>query len=110
MRPAKATFGPSPAKNATGSRVDHARAVVNTAGPLVGAVMKDVLPTSSTEGVRLVRGTHIVTRKLYDHDRCYFFQGPDGRIIVAIPYGRDFTLIGTTDADHKAPLRNATTC
>jgi glycerol-3-phosphate dehydrogenase len=51
--------------------------------------------------VRLVRGSHIVTRKLFDHDKCYFFQGEDGRIIFAIPYETDFTLIGTTDADHE---------
>jgi glycerol-3-phosphate dehydrogenase len=48
-----------------------------------------------------VRGSHIVTRKLYDHDKCYFFQGADGRIIFAIPYETDFTLIGTTDAEHE---------
>ena len=60
----------------------------------------------STEGVRLVRGSHIVTRKLYDHDRCYFFQGTDGRIIFAIPYEQDFTLIGTTDKDHVGPPGN----
>ncbi|MEM9756825.1 MAG: glycerol-3-phosphate dehydrogenase, partial [Pseudomonadota bacterium] len=55
---------------------------------------------NSAEQVRLVRGSHIVTRKLYDHDKCYFFQGTDGRIIFAIPYEEDFTLIGTTDAEH----------
>ncbi|MBI1172598.1 glycerol-3-phosphate dehydrogenase [bacterium] len=88
-------------QSAKGTQIHRARAVVNAAGPLVGAVMKDVLPTTSTEGVRLVRGSHIVTRKLYDHDRCYFFQGQDGRIIFAIPYERDFTLIGTTDQDHQ---------
>ncbi len=55
--------------------------------------------------VRLVRGSHIVTRRLYDHDKCYFFQGTDGRIIFAIPYEQDFTLIGTTDADHDDPER-----
>ncbi len=88
-------------EDATGQHIHHARAVVNAAGPFVSSVMKDVLPTTSTEGVRLVRGSHIVTRKLYDHDRCYFFQGQDGRIIFAIPYERDFTLLGTTDADHK---------
>jgi glycerol-3-phosphate dehydrogenase len=87
-------------EDATGQHLHHARAVVNAAGPFVSTVMKDVLPTTSTEGVRLVRGSHIVTRKLYDHDRCYFFQGADGRIIFAIPYERDFTLLGTTDADH----------
>ena len=50
-----------------------------------------------------MRGSHIVTRKLFDHDKCYFFQGEDGRIIFAIPYEGDFTLIGTTDSDHQDP-------
>jgi len=50
-----------------------------------------------------VRGSHIVTKKLYEHDKCYFFQGEDGRIIFAIPYEGDFTLIGTTDAAHDLP-------
>ena len=49
---------------------------------------------------RLVRGSHIVTRKLYEHEKCYFFQGEDGRIIFTIPYENEFTLIGTTDVDH----------
>ena len=82
---------------------DHrARALVNAGGPWVGQVIQNVIHTDSREGVRLVRGSHIVTRKLYDHDRCYFFQGEDGRIIFAIPYEQDFTLIGTTDQDHAA--------
>jgi glycerol-3-phosphate dehydrogenase len=61
----------------------------------------------SSEGVRLVRGSHIVTKKLYDHDKCYFFQGEDGRIIFAIPYEQDFTLIGTTDQDHRGEPEEA---
>jgi glycerol-3-phosphate dehydrogenase len=81
----------------------HARALVNAGGPWVGKVIQEVATVNSTEGVRLVRGSHIVTRKLYDHDKCYFFQGKDGRIIFAIPYETDFTLIGTTDADHGDP-------
>ena len=77
-----------------------ARALVNAGGPWVEDVIRNVARINSSEGVRLVRGSHIVTRKLYDHDRCYFFQGTDGRIIFAIPYEQDFTLIGTTDKDH----------
>jgi glycerol-3-phosphate dehydrogenase len=50
-----------------------------------------------------VKGSHIVLPKLYDHDRAYIFQNADGRIIFAIPYERDFTLIGTTDEDHDDP-------
>jgi len=81
----------------------EARALVNAGGPWVGDVIRDIAHIRSREGVRLVRGSHIVTKKLYDHDRCYFFQGEDGRIIFAIPYEQDFTLIGTTDKDHALP-------
>lgn len=80
-----------------------ARALVNAGGPWVGDIIRDTVQVESTEGVRLVRGSHIVTRKLFDHDKCYFFQGTDGRIIFAIPYEEDFTLIGTTDAEHTDP-------
>lgn len=83
-----------------GRETHHARALVNAGGPWVGEIIRDVTRIETREGVRLVRGSHIVTRRLYDHDRCYFLQGSDGRIIFAIPYEQDFTLIGTTDVDH----------
>ena len=83
-----------------GKAVHLARALVNAGGPWVEDVIRKTLRINSTEGVRLVRGSHIVTKRLFDHDRCYFFQGSDGRIIFAIPYEQDFTLIGTTDHDH----------
>ena len=84
-----------------GRATHKARVLVNAGGPWVEDVIRNVARINSSEGVRLVRGSHIVTRKLYDHDRCYFFQGEDGRIIFAIPYEQDFTLIGTTDKDHQ---------
>ena len=81
-------------------RVVKARVLVNAGGPWVENIIRNTVRINSTQGVRLVRGSHIVTHKLYDHDKCYFFQGEDGRIIFTIPYETDFTLIGTTDADH----------
>lgn len=90
-----------------GQQIHHARALVNAGGPWVEDVIRNVARINSSEGVRLVRGSHIVTKKLYDHDRCYFFQGTDGRIIFAIPYEQDFTLIGTTDQDHKGAPKDA---
>ena len=90
------------------TQTHHARALINAGGPWVEDILRNVTHVASTESVRLVRGSHIVTRKLYDHDRCYFFQGSDGRIIFAIPYEDDFTLIGTTDVDHKGPPGSAT--
>lgn len=80
-----------------------ARMIVNAAGPWVGDVLRGTIKSNQTGGVRLVRGSHIVTKRLFDHDKCYFFQGMDGRIIFAIPYETDFTLIGTTDQEHHDP-------
>ncbi len=86
-----------------GTQTHAARVLVNVGGPWVEDIIQNVARINSLEGVRLVRGSHIVTKKLYDHDRCYFFQGTDGRIIFVIPYEQDFTLIGTTDKDHQGP-------
>ncbi|SFQ58492.1 glycerol-3-phosphate dehydrogenase [Roseivivax halotolerans] len=83
-----------------GRREVFAKALLNAAGPWVGDVIRDTIHAESREKTRLVRGSHIVTRRLFDHDKCYFFQGRDGRIMFAIPYERDFTLIGTTDQEH----------
>ncbi|MAW86002.1 MAG: glycerol-3-phosphate dehydrogenase [Phyllobacteriaceae bacterium] len=81
----------------------RARMLVNAGGPWVGDIIATKARLNTSEGVRLVRGSHIVTRRLYDHEKCYFFQGRDGRIIFAIPYEDDFTLIGTTDKEHDDP-------
>ncbi len=78
----------------------RAGAVVNAAGPWAGQVLNATLRINAEASVRLVQGSHIVVRKLYDHDRCYIFQNADGRIFFAIPYEGDFTLVGTTDRDY----------
>ncbi|MFG1425296.1 glycerol-3-phosphate dehydrogenase [Roseixanthobacter glucoisosaccharinicivorans] len=77
----------------------RARALVNAGGPWVSHVL-DTLNLHERAHVRLVQGSHIVVPRLFDHDRCYIFQNADGRIIFAIPYEGDFTLIGTTDQDY----------
>ena len=77
--------------------------MVNAAGPWVGEVVRDGFASRTARAVRLVRGSHIVTRRLFGHDRAYIFQQPDGRIVFAIPYEGDFTLIGTTDVEHDGP-------
>jgi glycerol-3-phosphate dehydrogenase len=78
----------------------HARAIVNAAGPWVGSVLGEVFGGNADYKIRMVKGSHLVVDRLYDHDRCYIFQNADGRICFAIPYERDFTLIGTTDEDY----------
>ena len=88
-----------------GDALLRARAVVNAAGPAVLDLLDRAhRPTDRT--MRLVRGSHIVVPRLFDHAMAYFFQLPDGRIFFAIPYARDFTLIGTTDRDHRGGLEH----
>ena len=80
-------------------RTFRARVLVNAAGPGVLDVLA-IGHVHSDDRIRLVRGSHIVVPRLFDHAFAYFFQLPDGRILFAIPYERDFTMIGTTDRDH----------
>jgi glycerol-3-phosphate dehydrogenase len=78
-----------------------ARVLVNATGPWIGQVGETVLRLPAPARIRLVKGSHIVVRRLFDHDHAYIFQNADGRIVFAIPYQRDFTLIGTTDHDFR---------
>ncbi|WP_310621446.1 glycerol-3-phosphate dehydrogenase [Flexibacterium corallicola] len=78
------------------------RAVVNAAGPWVADILNTALGRSDTSKVRLVKGSHIIVPKLYNHDRCFIFQNKDGRIVFSIPYQDEFTLIGTTDVDYDS--------
>jgi glycerol-3-phosphate dehydrogenase len=83
------------------------RILVNAAGPWVVDVIENKMGQASNDVIRLVRGSHIVTRKLYEHDRAFFFQNEDGRLVFSIPYEQDFTLIGTTDVDHDGDPADA---
>lgn len=78
----------------------QARMLVNAAGPWVDQVIGNAVGKNNARNVRLVQGSHIVVPRIFDHDRCYIFQNADNRIIFAIPYERDYTLIGTTDQDY----------
>jgi len=87
-----------------GIRVVRARAVVNAAGPWAESFLRGVAQSAkgealATRHLRLVKGSHIVVRRLFEHDHAYIFQNPDKRIIFAIPYQDEFTLIGTTDIE-----------
>jgi glycerol-3-phosphate dehydrogenase len=74
-----------------------ARVLVNAAGAWVETVAETVLLQAPQRRLRLDKGSHIVVQRLYDHERAYILQAPDGRVVFAIPFERDFTLIGTTD-------------
>jgi len=91
--------------NARGHRDEvTARVLVNAAGPWSGIVAETVLRLPGRAPVRLVKGSHVVVPKMFDHDRGYIFQNADRRIVFALPFADKFTLIGTTDRDFNADL------
>jgi len=75
------------------------RAVVNASGPWVKQTLDLDITTDTENDVRLVKGSHVVVPRLFDHNYPYIFQHADGRVMFAIPYERDFTLLGTTDIE-----------
>ncbi|MEP3280090.1 MAG: glycerol-3-phosphate dehydrogenase [Stappiaceae bacterium] len=84
--------------NATGRRKTiHARAIVNAAGPWVNDVVNSVMKQNATRSVRLVKGSHIVTKKFWKGDHAYLVQNQDKRVIFINPYLDGLALIGTTD-------------
>ena len=85
----------------------RARALVNAAGPWAAQFLAEQAHRPRAKSLRLVKGSHIVVKKLFDHDHAYIFQNPDKRIIFAIPYEHDFTLIGTTDVEEHGAIGQA---
>lgn len=74
-----------------------ARKLVNAAGPWVDGVLGKAVPDETHRNLRLVKGSHLVFPRLFDGEHAYIFQNRDDRIIFAIPYEGEFTLVGTTD-------------
>ncbi len=79
----------------------QARSIVNAAGPWVAKFLGESMHRDEDKDVHLVKGSHIVVPKMFDHEDSYLFQNNDGRVIFAIPYEQDFTLIGTTDVAYE---------
>jgi glycerol-3-phosphate dehydrogenase len=84
----------------------RAKVLINACGPWAGRFLGDVLGRDRHPRVRLVKGSHIVLPRLFEHDHAYIFQQPDRRIVFAIPYEDDYTLVGTTDLDYAGDPAN----
>lgn len=85
----------------------QARCVVNATGSWAAEFQRTSLThpsAQSGQSLRLSKGSHIVVRRLFEHSSAYIFQHPDGRVVFAIPYEQDFTLIGTTDMDYRGDM------
>ena len=87
-----------------GSVQVKARCLVNAAGPWAARILQSASSAPARQALRLIKGSHIVVPRLFEHDYAYIFQHPDGRIVFAMPYEQEFTLIGTTDLDYEGDL------
>jgi glycerol-3-phosphate dehydrogenase len=81
-----------------------ARVLINAAGPWAGIVAKSALRAEGRQPLRLAKGSHIVVPALFGHERGYIFQNTDGRVVFALPFAQDYTLIGTTDDNFTGAL------
>jgi glycerol-3-phosphate dehydrogenase len=79
----------------------RARALVNAAGPWVDRFLREELRQKPPYGIRLIQGSHLIVPRLYEGEHAYILQNEDRRIVFAIPYLRQFTLIGTTDREYQ---------
>jgi glycerol-3-phosphate dehydrogenase len=82
----------------------RARVLVNAAGPWIGEVAENIIHIPLKKPVRLIKGSHIVVRRRFEHDTGYILQAADGRVVFALPFAQDFTLIGTTDENFVGDL------
>ena len=92
-------------RTADGSTINaRAKCLVNAAGPWTAHFLQTAAQRPSAKSLRLIKGSHIVVKRLFDHPYAYIFQHPDSRIVFAIPYEQDFTLVGTTDIDYQGDM------
>lgn len=91
-------------QSGTRQRLVNARCLVDAGGPWAGRLHVDAAAQVAPVTPRLVKGSHIVVPRLFDHAQGYIFQHPDGRIVFALPYEERFTLIGTTDVEFAGAL------
>ena len=76
------------------------KCIVNAAGPWVDNI-NNYTKSKNTFSTRLVKGSHLVVNKLFDHNYAFFLTGNDGRIIFVIPFQDEYSLIGTTEVVHQ---------
>ena len=88
--------------------VKTARVLVNAAGPWIGEIAETVIRQPLPRPVRLIKGSHIVVRRRFEHDYGYILEVPDRRVVFALPFADDFTLIGTTDENFVGDLNSPT--
>ena len=77
--------------------------LINAAGPWINEIVNNVLKINAKKSIRLVRGSHIITKKLYENEVAFTLQNEDNRVVFVIPYKGKYSLIGTTEVDVDTP-------
>ena len=77
--------------------------LINAAGPWINEILNNVIKVNSNNSIRLVRGSHIIIKKLYNEEVAFSLQNDDSRIVFVIPYKNEYSLIGTTEVDVNTP-------
>ena len=81
----------------------NSNALINASGPWINETINKVIRVNTKKPIRLVRGSHIITKKLYDEEVAFTLQSDDNRIVFVIPYKNKYSLIGTTEVDVSKP-------
>ena len=85
------------------NRIIKSKILINATGPWINEIVKKVIKLNSKKTIRLVKGSHIITKKIYDQEVAFTLQNKDKRIIFVIPYKDKFSLIGTTQVEVNSP-------
>ena len=81
----------------------QSKILINAAGPWINEVLSNVIKLNSKKSIRLVKGSHIITKSLYIQKKAFTLQNEDNRIIFVIPYKDEYSLIGTTETEVFSP-------
>ncbi|MEC9482370.1 MAG: glycerol-3-phosphate dehydrogenase [Halomonas sp.] len=79
----------------------HARALVNAAGPWVESFIRSGTRRQPRYAINMIKGSHIITRRINTDERAYILQNKDNRIVFVLPYQQDYSLVGTTDVSYR---------
>jgi len=75
--------------------------LINASGPWINEIVNNVIKINTNKKIRLVKGSHIITKKLYEEEVAFTLQNDDNRVVFVIPYKKEYSLIGTTEVDVK---------
>ena len=89
--------------NLDNNEVVQSKILINAAGPWINEIVNNVIKVNANKSIRLVRGSHIIIRKLYEEEVAFTLQNDDNRIVFVIPYKNDYSLIGTTEVNVNTP-------